>query len=112
MMPRSAPVAHPSVQLAAEPTQGFANGPAAFVGERLVVRLDCRQVIEIVDHEARGLLQTLRRNVAEPAKSLEASAVAEVETGDRIDRPTLVVALSQKIIDAKRRQQLFQFRRR
>ena len=58
----------------------------ALVGECLVVALDSREVVEVVDHEAGALSQTLLAGVAHPVEPFEPGAVAEVEAGHRVER--------------------------
>ena len=52
-----------------------------------VVGLDIVEVVEIVDHEAGAVVQSLFRDVAQPAHVFDTGAVAEVEAGHRIRRP-------------------------
>ena len=61
----------------------------ATVDEGFVVALDFSEVVEIVDHDAEGLLEPPRRQVSHPVDALEPRAVAEMKAGDRVqDRPS------------------------
>ena len=72
----------------------------------LVVLLDVIEIVEVVDHQAVGLLQRAARCVAEPVEPLEASAVAEMETRDRIGRHAAAVAGAQIIPGGRAQERL------
>ena len=59
-----------------------------FTAIGFVIGLDIRQAIEVVDHDAGGLLQAFGRSVAEPIQSLDPRAVAEMKKCHRVQRPT------------------------
>src|SRR4051812_2139739 len=58
----------------------------AVVGERFMVGLNEAQFVEVVDQEPGGLAHALSRSVAEKVQPLQASAVAEMESGKRVER--------------------------
>ena len=58
----------------------------AVVGERFMVGLNEAQFVEVVDHEPGGLAHALGRSIAEKVQPLQASAVAEMEPGKRVER--------------------------
>src|SRR4051812_48217926 len=58
----------------------------AVVGECFMVGLNEAQFVEVVDHEPGGLAHALGRSVAEKVQPLQASAVAEMEPGKRVER--------------------------
>src|SRR3546814_1677659 len=55
------------------------RGDAATVGIGLVIAVDLAQLVEVVDHDAAGLPQAVRRRVAEPVQPLQACAVGRSE---------------------------------
>src|SRR5712671_665820 len=63
------------------------GGDPPFAAISLVIDLDIAQAVEIVDHYTGGLLQALGGDVAQPVEPLDARPVAEVEMGNRIERP-------------------------
>src|SRR5512134_3500998 len=64
----------------------FRNGDRAMIRKGFVVGLDGVQVVKIVDHQPRGLAHAFTRGIAEEVQSLQPSSVAEMETGNRIER--------------------------
>src|SRR3954469_4332823 len=75
-----------------------------FFGEGLVVLLDLLEGIEVVHHQPLRLLQALGRDIAEEVQALEASPVAEMEPGDRIERPPLPVLRIEEVRCRSRQQ--------
>src|SRR6202048_4433750 len=59
------------------------DGPVTHEG--LVVVLDAAMVVEIVDHDAEGLVDRTARGVAEPIDPFKPCAVAEVKARYRVD---------------------------
>jgi hypothetical protein len=57
-----------------------------------VVTLDLIEVIEVVDHDAEGLGEPLRRQVPLPVDALQPRAVAEVKAGDGVQDPAIRTA--------------------
>ena len=58
--------------------------------------------VEIVDHEAVRLAHPIRGDIPEPVETLEAGAIAEVKTGDRIDRPPFSILRMNKVLGGER----------
>ena len=58
----------------------------AVLRKRLVIRFDMVERVEIIDHQAVGLLDALGGPIAEEVQPFEAGAVAEMEASHGIDR--------------------------
>ena len=52
--------------------------------EGLVVGLDRFRVVEVIDHDAVGLLDAARCEIAQPVHPFERGAIAEMEARDRV----------------------------
>src|ERR1700728_178560 len=63
---------------------GGDDGPLVRIG--LVVLFDVIEIVAIIHHQAVRLRQSPLRGVGEPVEPFKPRAVAEVETGDRVDR--------------------------
>src|SRR5918911_1323689 len=75
------------------------------IGKGLMIGLDGAEVIEVVDHQPGTLAQAFGRGVTEPIQPLEASPVAEVKAGDRVERLAILSLGAEKIGRCKAHQQ-------
>ena len=67
-----------------------------------MVRLDMVERVEVVDHQAVGLLHALARGIAQEIQAFQAGAVAEMEAGHRIERLAGWKLRLQEVIGGKR----------
>jgi len=73
-------------------SDGVGRDDRAVLGVGFVVLLDIAQIVEIIDHQAEGLPAAAIGQVGRPVEPFQAGAVAEVETGDRVERRAALVA--------------------
>src|SRR5262249_59656089 len=62
-----------------------------------VITLDIIEIVEIIDHQAVGLSERSLRRIGKPIEALEPRAIAEMESGDRVERHAAAVAGAQVI---------------
>src|SRR4051812_5040027 len=67
----------------------------------LVIALDLREIVAIVDHQAVRLAQPLLRSVGKPVEPLESRTVAEMKARHGIDGPVVDRAGKEEIVGGK-----------
>ena len=67
----------------------------AVLGVALVVAFDLVQAVHVVHHQASRPAHAAQRGVAQPVQTLQAGAVAEMETRDRIERVAALLRVQQ-----------------
>ena len=57
----------------------------------LVVPLDCRQIVNVIDEHTGGLREPVLRDVASPVYALQACSVAQMKAGNRVMREAIIL---------------------
>ena len=84
-----------------------AVGDNAFVHICLVVAVDLRGVVHVVDEQSPGLSHSVYRGITEPVDPLQASAIAKMKAGDGVGRLLTPLDVDQ-IVGARAQEHGFQ----
>src|SRR5262249_58286493 len=95
-----------------EPGHGAGGDHRAVLRIGLVIALDVIEIVEIIHHQTIGLFECPLRRIGEPIEPLEPRAIAEMESGDRVDRQAAAVAGAQVIPCGRAQERLPPFFRR